>query len=167
MTEDNDVAVRSVVNLVSTQSIDEAFEKMSQTSQALEDTMPMQNDSENMDSSLMKEPYSRSLQDKLQQFLSTDSTTARKKAIPQSYFDSKQHSAMLLYHENFDVFTEEGLLRWQHHVLDKVCGQMRKALKDNSILKLNKRCEKSYNKLKLIARPHFSQLRYLFNLISV
>ena len=66
MTEDNDVAVRSVVNLVSTQSIDEAFEKMSQTSQALEDTMPMQNDSENMDSSLMKEPYSRSLQDKLQ-----------------------------------------------------------------------------------------------------
>ena len=62
MTEDNDVAVRSVVNLVSTQSIDEAVEKISQTSQTLEDTMPMQNDSENMDSSLMKEPYSRSLQ---------------------------------------------------------------------------------------------------------
>ena len=139
VTEDNDVAVRSVIDPVSTRSIDEAYEKMSQTSQALEDTMPMQNDPENMNPSLMEGSYSPSLHNKLRQFLSDGSTIARKKSIPQSYFDSTQRSEMLLYHENFEVFTEEGLLRWQHHVLDKVCGQMPKALKDNSILKLNKK----------------------------
>ena len=39
-------------------------------------------------------------------------------------FTADQHEEMLAYHSKFDVTILSELLKWQHHVLDKVCGVM-------------------------------------------
>lgn len=44
-------------------------------------------------------------------FLTSDSVRASKPPIPQSYFAANERDQMLKYHDQYDVFTPDGLLR--------------------------------------------------------
>ena len=41
---------------------------------------------------------------------------------PEAFFDKANHDAMLLYHNEHDVFTAEGLLKWQHKIFNQASG---------------------------------------------
>jgi hypothetical protein len=52
-----------------------------------------------------------------------------------------QRKKMLKYHDNYDVFSEERFLKWQHFVLDKLCEQMSRVLKKSAHMKLFKKLQ--------------------------
>ncbi len=74
----------------------------------------------------------------LEKFLSESEYIARKKPIPEALFMQDQRQEMMEYHDNHDAFCPEGLLKWQHFVLEKLCGQMPRAVKESAHMKLPK-----------------------------
>jgi hypothetical protein len=75
----------------------------------------------------------------LKLFLFESEYIARKKSISEALFMKNQWKKMLKYHDNYDVFNEKKLLKWQHFVLDKLCEQMSRVLKKNAHMKLFKK----------------------------
>lgn len=65
-------------------------------------------------------------------FLTGGGVASRKPPIPQSEFSAEDREKMLEQHDNYDVFTPEGLLAWQKMVIDKVAmkGPQAKARKE-------------------------------------
>ena len=75
---------------------------------------------------------------RIQTFLTSGGATAHLKATPRCLFCENQKSESLEYHNEHNVFDPEGLLKWQHWALDKVCGVMPAAMKEKSVLKILK-----------------------------
>lgn len=65
-----------------------------------------------------------SLFEQVKRFMVGSQIAKKREARPQAYFEPTEVSEMLEYHDEYDVFTEEGLLAWQHFVLDRAAGQI-------------------------------------------
>lgn len=72
---------------------------------------------------------SSGVQQQMEQLLTSGSTITPTKPLPESCFAQNQVPEMLKYHNGYNVFTKNGLLQWQHYVLDQVGGQGAKATK--------------------------------------
>jgi late competence protein required for DNA uptake (superfamily II DNA/RNA helicase) len=55
---------------------------------------------------------------------------------------------MLKYHDNFDVFIVDDLLKYQHFVLNTLCEKMSQAVKKNNFMKLSRTFRKKLQRTK-------------------
>ena len=78
----------------------------------------------------------------LKRLLTDSFHISRMKPIPQALFLESEREEMLLYHNNIDVTTPEGLRKWQHLVLTKACGQVPKLITKGNKLALSSSVEK-------------------------
>ncbi len=74
----------------------------------------------------------------LNEFLSDRHIVFRMKSISKIIFITAQHKKMLKYHDNFDVFTADDLLKYQHFVLNTLCERMSRAIKESNFMKLSR-----------------------------
>ena len=84
------------------------------------------------------QPECMLIEQKLHKFCGSSGAVAHVKANPSSLFTNNQATECLVYHDGYNVMTPYGLLKWQHWVLDSVCGLMPPATKNKSILRLPK-----------------------------
>jgi hypothetical protein len=87
---------------------------------------------------IANESFISKLNQLLKKFLSESEYIARKKPIPEALFMQNQRQEMMEYHDNHDAFCPEDLLKWQHFVLEKLCEQMFRAVKESAHMKLPK-----------------------------
>lgn len=83
-------------------------------------------------------PVDRITRQNISDFLSGGGVAPRVQATPQAMFTADQREQMLEYHSSFNVFSAPELLKWQHYVLDKVCGAVPKPTKERNTLQLSK-----------------------------
>ena len=74
----------------------------------------------------------------IQAFVLSGDAFVKKEAKPEAYFQTTEREKMLAYHDNFDVILGEGLLKWQHNVIDRVFGGQVQKSKQRGTLRLDK-----------------------------
>lgn len=84
----------------------------------------------------METPMETPSKTRIEEFLKGGGVMKRTAPRPQNLFEDRQK--MLTYHEQHDVFTKDGLLKWQHHALDSVSGQVPRPSRGNNIVTLKK-----------------------------
>lgn len=79
---------------------------------------------------------------RLEKFLSTGGISAKKHVITvDSLFKAGKDAECLTYHSGYNVRSPQGLLDWQHWVIDQICGNMPKPTKEKSLLRLPKKLQ--------------------------
>lgn len=77
-----------------------------------------------------------------------DNNVLTKRNTPQNHFTSDQCAEILAYHSRFDVFTQNGLRKWQHFVFEHVVGLVTGA-RNNNALPLGKNIQQKLDQIQM------------------